>query len=66
MSDHDDQEAVARYIAARKMGLVKDPTGARLPDSLWHRYRDQAATLLATNDLARALDLIDLLVEPAQ
>lgn len=28
-------EREARLIAARKMGLVKDPEGLRLPDDLW-------------------------------
>lgn len=61
----DDTEAVARYIAARKMGLVKDPEGVRLPDDLWHRYRALASDMLTLNGRQRAFDLIDCLVTPA-
>ena len=28
-------EFLARCLAARKMGLIKDPNGMRLPDDLW-------------------------------
>lgn len=57
-------EQIARYIAARKMGLMKDPTGARLPDNLWQRYTNQATQLLRSNDADEAADLVDLLVQP--
>lgn len=30
-------EKRARKIAARKMGLVKDPDGEKLPDDLWRQ-----------------------------
>ena len=30
-------ERVARALAARKCGLVKDPYGERLPDDLWQQ-----------------------------
>lgn len=30
-------ERIARAIAAEKMGLVKDPSGVRLPDDLWQQ-----------------------------
>lgn len=29
------REIVARRRAAKRMGLIKDPTGERLPDDLW-------------------------------
>jgi hypothetical protein len=29
------EQADARRKAAKRMGLVKDPTGAKLPDDLW-------------------------------
>ena len=30
-------EFLARCLAARKMGLIKDPNGMRLPDDLWRQ-----------------------------
>ena len=35
-------ERSARLIAAKKMGLVKDPEGLRLPDDLWRQALPQA------------------------
>lgn len=33
----DSVEWIARYIAAKKMGLVKDPKGLNLPKELWQQ-----------------------------
>lgn len=58
----DNTEAVARYIAARKMALVKDPYGTGLPDEFWHRYRDRATEVLGAvfGDREEAFDLVDM------
>lgn len=41
-------EIAARAIAARKMGLVKDPDGSKLPDDLWRQaVPDARAALFA-------------------
>lgn len=61
----DDIEAVARFIAAKKMGLIKDTEGVRLPDEFWHRYRDKASALLAGSGREECFDLVDMLVQPA-
>ena len=37
MMTEDMIERAARAIAARKCGLIKDPTGARLPDDIWQQ-----------------------------
>lgn len=37
MKTMSEVEKVARAIAAKKMGLVKDPFGLRLPDELWRQ-----------------------------
>lgn len=60
----DEVEQISRLIAARKMGLVKDPTRARLPESLWRRYIGQATELLRSNDVDEVVDLVYLLVQP--
>jgi hypothetical protein len=31
------EEFLARMLAARKMGLIKDPQGILLPDDLWRQ-----------------------------
>lgn len=48
-----DEETVARRMAARKMGLVKDPYGERLPDDLWQQMIPAARAFL--DDLAHEL-----------
>lgn len=49
-SPHYNQlEQEARKIAARKMGLVKDADGARLPDDLWRQCLPEAAWHAAHN-----------------
>lgn len=45
-----DEETVARGMAAKKMGLVKDPQGLRLPDDLWQQMLPAARSYL--DDLA--------------
>jgi hypothetical protein len=44
------EETVARGMAAKKMGLVKDPQGLRLPDDLWQQMLPAAREYL--EDLA--------------
>lgn len=61
----DDLELTARYIAAKKMGLVKDPEGHRLPDDLWRQCEDQARKLLEITPLDQVMDIIDLTIHPA-
>lgn len=39
-------EPVARWIAAEKMGLVKDEYGENLPDELWQGSIDHARNFL--------------------
>lgn len=45
------REAMARLLAAALMGLVKDPTGAALPEDCWQQMNDKAEAVLfiATN-----------------
>lgn len=45
-----DEETIARKFAAEKMGLVKDPSGLRLPDDLWQQMLPAARLYL--EDLA--------------
>jgi hypothetical protein len=42
MADAKLIERIARALAARKMGLVKDPRGDKLPDDLWQQMLPQA------------------------
>ena len=55
-------EVRARQIAADKMGLVKDPTGARLPDELWKQAlpaaRAESATPEHEGNVVREWDLV--------
>jgi len=53
----DDIERVARGMAAKKMGLIKDHDGMRLPDDLWQQaipaaqdFLDQLAHEIAMNE----------------
>lgn len=39
-------EALARIVAAQKMALIKDPTGANLARSFWGSYVEKAALVL--------------------
>lgn len=61
----DDLELVARYITARKMGLVKDVYGHRLPIDLWSRYEDEARRLLEVCPKDEVMNVIELTVQPA-
>jgi hypothetical protein len=61
----EDVELVARYIAARKMGLVKDVYGIHLLDDLWIRYQDMARGLLKLNHTKDVLDIVELTIQPA-
>lgn len=45
-----NEETVARGMAAKKMGLIKDPKGLRLPDDLWQQMLPVAQNYL--EDLA--------------
>lgn len=45
----DDLEALARSIAAEKVGSA-DPTGARLPEEVWHQAIPEARQRLASRD----------------
>jgi hypothetical protein len=51
-------EPTARKIAARKMGLVKDPDGLKLPDDLWQQALPDAEADLYESDRDAALDSI--------
>lgn len=51
-------EQRARLIAAQKMGLVKDPDGARLPDDLWKQALPQAERELAQESLLSERDAL--------
>jgi hypothetical protein len=42
----DELEIVARKMAAKKMGLIKDPDGLRLPDDIWKQMEAAAEKLL--------------------
>lgn len=48
-----DEETVARGMAAKKMGLIKDPQGLRLPDDIWQQMLPAARSFL--DDLALEL-----------
>jgi len=41
-----DEETMARGMAAKKMGLVKDAQGLRLPDDLWQQMLPAAREYL--------------------
>lgn len=41
-------EFLARCLAARKMGLIKDKRGIRLPDELWMQAIPEAEFVLET------------------
>lgn len=60
----DDVELVARYIAARKMGLVKDVYGRRLPIDLWSRYDEKARELLKLHSKQDVMNIVDLTMQP--
>jgi hypothetical protein len=40
------RERVARVLAASLMGLIKDPTGDRLPDECWQQLLPKADSIL--------------------
>lgn len=46
MTPGDKLEAVARRMAAKKMGLVKDPFGKELPFDLWSQCLGSAHVFL--------------------
>ena len=54
-------EHFARRIAARKMYLVDDPRGLRIPENLWRQYEAKAVDLIAYVGL-----IIDLMHQPAR
>ncbi|TDR90345.1 hypothetical protein [Enterovirga rhinocerotis] len=57
-------EREARLIAANKMGLVKDPTGSRLPDDLWRQCEEEArATLEVAQPMLMSQFASDVLAE---
>lgn len=60
-----DVETVARYIAARKMGLTENPRGDRLPDLFWQRYQERAQLLLRHNSIEECFEVVEILVLPA-
>jgi hypothetical protein len=46
-----EAEKAARRLAAKKMGLTKDPEGLKLPDDLWQQMAEKLdflAVLIAT------------------
>lgn len=49
-------EAEARRIAAKKMGLVKDPDGKNLPDELWQQCQQEAFEYLYNNSITTNKD----------
>jgi hypothetical protein len=57
----DNVELIARYIASRAMGLVKDPYGHQLPIDLWSRRETQAAFLLKLHSVEEAINIVDYL-----
>lgn len=58
------EETVARGMAAKKMGLVKDPQGLRLPDDLWQQMLPAARSYL--DDLAFELHEAETLAHSSQ
>lgn len=40
------REAMAKLIAAALMGLIKDPTGAKLPEDCWQQMNKKAEAVL--------------------
>lgn len=60
----DIVEFVARYIAARKMGLLKDLYGLKLPITLWRQQEHQARELLKLHSEDELLKIIDLTIKP--
>lgn len=55
----DDLEALARSIAAEKVGSA-DPTGARLPEDVWHQAMPEARQRMASreDELRRAANSV--------
>lgn len=53
LSPHEERlEAMAKLLAAALMGLVKDPTGSKLPPDCWKQMLPKAeATLRSFNGL---------------
>ncbi len=51
-----DPEYQARQIAARKMGLVKDPLGERLPDDLWRQCIKEAELAITIATILKDID----------
>jgi hypothetical protein len=47
-------EFLARCLAARKLGLIKDPNGRRLPEELWRQAMPEAEFIV---DALIAFDL---------
>jgi len=43
---HARREALAKILAASLMGLVKDPTGTRLPEECWRQMVAKADAIL--------------------
>jgi hypothetical protein len=53
-------EFLARCLAARKMGMIEDPHGMRLPFNLWRQALPEAEFIvgaLTAFDLQQTLDL---------
>lgn len=50
-----NEETLARRFAAKKMGLVNDPWGAKLPDDLWQQCIPEAQRALSFVVTVRSL-----------
>ena len=51
-------EFLARVLAARKMGLAKDPYGMKLPDDLWRQTKPDADWLVTALIFFDQIDIV--------
>ena len=51
-------EFLARVLAARKMGLTKDPYGMKLPEELWRQAKADADHLVAALMFFDQIDIV--------
>ena len=51
-------EFLARVLAARKMGLTKDPYGMKLPDELWQQAKPDADHLVIALMFFDQIDIV--------
>lgn len=60
----DDAEKLARFIAARKMGVRKDYYGEHLPAEFHLRYLEKATNMLRVVPLPDAIEIIGIFSAP--